>query len=761
MKQQRLKKLFLASVASLGILVSATAATITVNTVNNADFSPGVTNLWLAITMANTNGDFANTINFNIAGAGPHYLVTPQLVPGTLDGGYPVITNNNLTINGYTQPGSLANTNTILGSNTAALKVVIDSRALNYAAAPKVGANSMNIRLITGKTYGNIFEGYTPWSNADAAQFCIYQATNVNIKGLCFLNDYVPGLDGLNVASISLAAEYPTNWTEFPLSGDAGQFYPDYSLHVNGCWFNLQPDGATVVDGGYNAVRVMRHRAANNQGDFAGRWSPSDTVIGVGKNSANPRAEFNIIMSQADGVNIQGRRTRYCGNFFNVLANGMNQYFPDPQRDPGAPSTATVPTTSFIGGSYAGYDAIGTDGDGINDAEERNIFAGLPRKRSASTAQINHATGCYHMKVAGNYFGVAVDGITRWTNSSTPIRIGNRPTCPTNNIFGSDFDGVSDAIEANVICNNWPLDYWFQNQTTEPNLSFNINNVLSPYDQPGAPPETLNSDKQGENAEGTQYQFANSFLGNKLINNFTAPISPFACWREIGFPAPTGYFPPYTNVINYTAITYPGTPEEGATNFITVVNPVSSTRRLKGIFPLGKAPYTNVIVDVYVANAEGLINGAKFQTLTNTLPVWAQGESVLAYNLQADTAFDLDPATGAFNFNLSQYQIPAGTKVTVTASYAKAGQVGTYMAEMQTSRFSLPVSLVGVPNIVITSIVNNGNGTATITWTGGDAPYIVEKSTSVTSGGWTLATTTSSTSAIVPIDSTATFFRVQ
>ena len=56
--------------------------------------------------------------------------------------------------------------------------------------------------------------------------------------------------------------------------------------------------------------------------------------------------------------------------------------------------------------------------------------------------------GRTNMVIAGNYFGMAVDGITRFTNSmklfggfnsSTTVRI------------GSDFDGVSDDIEGNVI----------------------------------------------------------------------------------------------------------------------------------------------------------------------------------------------------------------------------------------------------------------------------------------------------------------------
>ena len=781
-----LKQLLLASLAGLAIAISAQGTTITVNTADNTDFGAGKTNLWLAIKMANTNGATANTINFNIPGTGPFYLVTPPLyvAGGTalaLGGGYPIITNHNLTIDGYSQPGAVANTNTILGTNTAKLMIVIDSRISNYTPdlehPVRIGGETMNYALITGKTYGDYTYGFPGFGESDAAQIGIFQATNVYIKGLCFLNDYVPGSEyGINLASIALGADYPTNWMNPPLTGPESWFYPEYALHVSGCWFNLMPDGKTVVDGGYNAVRVMRHKMASNEGDWAGRWSPSGTTVGVAKNSANPRAEFNIIMSQLEGTVIQGERTRYCGNFFNVRADGMTQYFPEPQRYPGSPSGTTVPTAAFIGGSRAGRDVIGTDGDGINDAEERNVFAGLPRKRANGCAQIDHQAGCWNIKVAGNYIGVAVDGVTRWTNSTSPFRFGNRPYCPTNCVFGSDFDGVSDALEANVICNNWPLDYWFEHPDYEPNLGEYYGNVLAPMYQYGAPPETLNDDAQGQHDEDyIILHWATSFRGNRLINNFTAPMSPFASSRDRG-NAPW-YFVSYAKS-NLVVQSYPftepyGTAEEGATNFVTVVNPSSSTRRLKGTFqlPMGAVtntqglvisnPFTNVIIDVYVANEEGLTNGAKFQTLTNILPVWAQGEKVLAYNLQADEAGDLDPATGAFNFNIAPYKIPAGTKVTVTASYARDGAVGTYMAEMHTSRFSLPVSLVAASPITITNIVNNGDGTGTINWTGGDAPYIIERSTDLASGVWEGIQTNATATATVSLADSKAFYRVQ
>jgi hypothetical protein len=756
--KRNLKSPVLAFVAGLAIAASAQAATITVNTADNTDFSAGKTNLWLAIKMANTNGAIANTINFNIPGTGPFYLITPPLyVQGgtalALGGGYPIITNHNLTIDGYSQPGAVANTNTILGTNTAKLMIVVDSRVSNYTPnlehPVRIGGETMNYALITGKTYGSAVNGYAGFTEADAAQIGIFAASNITIKGLCFLNDYIPGSEqGISLASIALGADYPYE------NPTAAHIYPDYNLHVCGCWFNLMPDGTTVVDGGLNAVTVRRHRAASSNSYLNGRWSPSAITVGVAKNSVNPRAEFNIIMSQAQSIAAQGERGRFCGNFFNVFADGMNQYFPEPQRYPGSPSGTTMPTEAFIGQNYAGYTVIGTDGDGVNDAEERNVMAGLPRKRANGCAQINHQCGCYNVKVAGNYIGVAVDGITRWTNSSTPFRFSNRPDTPTNCVFGTEFDGVSDDLEANLICNNWPLDYWFENQATEPVLSSYYAHQLAPMYQYGAPPETLNTDAQVG-------RLGNSFRGNKLINNFTAPMSPFASSRDRSNEP--WYWPSYSNAVTSTAFTAPnGTAEEGATNFVAVVDPTSSTRRLKGTFPLGIAPYTNVVIDVYVANEEGLTNGLKFLTLTNVMPAgWVQGESVLAYNLQADKVGDFDPATGAFNFNISPYNIPAGTKVTVTASYAVAGEVGTYMAEMDTSRFSLPVSLVAVSPITITSIANSGDGTGTINWTGGDAPYIVEQCTDLSVGNWVPVATNATPTITGPLGLAAAFYRVQ
>lgn len=758
-----LKLVPMTALALAGWLASAEAAIITVNTGDNTDFGPGKTNLWLAITTANTNGETTNTINFNIPGDGPHYLITPPW-DGSLAGGYPLITNHNLTIDGYSQPGAMPNTNTILGSNTAILKIVIDSREFRYGGGG-VGASTMNYALITGKTYGNPYDGVPYYGPNDAAQIGIYDARNITIKGLCFLNDRIAS--GPTVYSVALGADYPTNLlVDLVDAGDGSErthFYPDYNLHVAGCWFNLMPDGKTVVDGGHTGVRVMRHRSyypSGPNGYYWGRWSPSDITIGVAKDSPNPRAEFNIFISQAVQVALHGERNRYCGNFFNVLADGMTDYFPDPQTS----NPNLRATTAFIGETYAGYGVVGTDGDGVNDAEERNVMAGLPRRRANGVAQINYQSGCYHLKIAGNYVGVAVDGVTRWTNCTSFLRISTRPDTPTNIVVGTEFDGVSDDLEANVIANHWPLDYWFPSRDSQPVLGqapYSAYNQLSPRYQADAPTETMDTDKLGfsDDAGGPPGPFAVSFRGNKMMDQLTGPISPFASWRD-NSNVP-GYFPHFTNMVAGIPSSTPAYADEGKTNFITVVDPVSSTRRLKGTFPLGKDPYTNVVVDVYVANEDGLVHGAQFQTLTNILPVWVQSESVLAYNLLADTPTDLNPATGEFTFDIASYNIPAGTKVTVTAAYAKQGEIGTYMAEAHSTRFSLPVTLNAAAPITIASIVNHGDGTGTITWTGGDAPYVVEQRTNLTLGSWTPVAVVDTPSLTQPIAPGEAFYRIR
>src|SRR6266436_4387993 len=114
----------ISSICLIGLLAAAQPAPAAVITVNNKNFHAGITNLVTAISLLH-DGD---TIAFNIPNTTTtnHYLATPNTGSQI---GYPVITNHNITIDGYTQPGSSPNTNTILASNNAQIRIVLDSRS--------------------------------------------------------------------------------------------------------------------------------------------------------------------------------------------------------------------------------------------------------------------------------------------------------------------------------------------------------------------------------------------------------------------------------------------------------------------------------------------------------------------------------------------------------------------------------------------------------------------------------------------------------
>ncbi len=86
---------------------------------------------------------------------------------------------------------------------------------------------------------------------------------------------------------------------------------------------------------------------------------------------------------------------------------------------------------------------IGTNGDGVDDIGERNVFG-------------DYGWGVYinanpNMVIAGNYFGFGADGVT---DIGLSIAIYVRQSS-TNNLVGSNLDGVSDLIERNIIGNNY------------------------------------------------------------------------------------------------------------------------------------------------------------------------------------------------------------------------------------------------------------------------------------------------------------------
>lgn len=637
--------------------------TIIVNSAS-ADVVQGLTNLYQALSLVE-EGD---TIQFNIAGAGPHYLQTPV-------GGYPYITANNITIDGYSQPGAVPNTNPILAANNAQIKIVLDSRNGNATLMDFPG------------TTPNDDTGY---GDTEAAVLGVLQATNVTVRGVAILAQPLTGpTQDISVYGVSFA------------KGANG--------HLAGCWIGVDVNGTvTPFTAPADGVTGFRYRGRDENNVVTNTILVSGVTIGVAKTAANPRAEFNVITGvPAIPVILEGENQRFSGNFFGVLPTGNSDF-----------NVAMVPEYAgffegFIEVGRAGNNTlIGVDGDGVNDADERNVFGGT---LSPALQGYDHSIEFYsqtpgtNIVVAGNFIGVGVDGVTRFTNNVPAL---NAAGDTAQYRFGSDFDGVSDALEGNVVYNNWPA-------------SFVGDAVLKFFDE--------------LSATGVA-----SVRGNKLVNNYTPVVDPLQSGGEFI----TQY---YSRVL-----------ADAANGVLPVVDPATTVAVLKGTVPLNNAEYPVVVLDLYIVDEEGILTG---KTLDETLYPngWIQGKTYLG-TYMVDGPADLNPAAGAYEFNISGLGIAVGTPLTVAASYSQS-PAGTHDAVAITSNFSLPVpaqQASGGGQATITSVtVNAAQTELTITWTGGTPPYQLQRRSSLSSGAWANeGASDATTTRTVPVGSDPGYFQV-
>ncbi len=89
----------------------------------------------------------------------------------------------------------------------------------------------------------------------------------------------------------------------------------------------------------------------------------------------------------------------------------------------------------------AALNRVGTNGDNINDADERNVISG--NSNNGINANVNIVSANSNT-VAGNYIGTTFDGLSTVTNTGRGVRIA---TGSANNIIGTN--GSNDAFNAN------------------------------------------------------------------------------------------------------------------------------------------------------------------------------------------------------------------------------------------------------------------------------------------------------------------------
>jgi hypothetical protein len=162
--------------------------------------------------------------------------------------------------------------------------------------------------------------------------------------------------------------------------------------------------------------------------------SPNVTISGLAITRAT---RYGIFIQQgADGAHI-------WGNFFGTDATGLIA-----NGNAGA-GIAVDAGGALIGPATTGI-VIGTNGDNINDANEGNLICAATGGNGEGDGIIFWNT--QNSMIAGNYIGVTRNGTT---GSLGNVRNGILLTVSaSNNVIGTNGNGISDALEGNIIGNN-------------------------------------------------------------------------------------------------------------------------------------------------------------------------------------------------------------------------------------------------------------------------------------------------------------------
>src|SRR3990172_5292393 len=168
--------------------------------------------------------------------------------------------------------------------------------------------------------------------------------------------------------------------------------------------------------------------------------------IGTDGNGVGDLAERNIISgNRGAGVSISSSGNVVAGNYIGTDVTGTT-----------AVGNATFNDVFSAGVIlHSGNNRVGTNGNGIADAAERNVISG----NNFDGVKFN---GASDNVVAGNYIGTNAAGTAAIPNARFGVFAGSG----TNHRIGTDGNGIADEAERNVISGNTFTGVFVQNSST-------------------------------------------------------------------------------------------------------------------------------------------------------------------------------------------------------------------------------------------------------------------------------------------------------
>lgn len=203
----------------------------------------------------------------------------------------------------------------------------------------------------------------------------------------------------------------------------------------------LKNGANNIVAGNYFGVDATGTRILGNGTIYVD--GSHDNIIGTNGDGVSDELEGNVIAGGTYGFQINGAyNNRIGGNYIGLAADGHTPL--------GFQLDGLYMSTSY-------NNIIGTNGDGISDDLESNVIVANGAKGNGIL--LNYSSN--NNLIAGNIIGTNLDGnlISGFGGSGINVTSGN------SNIIGTNWDGISDELEENIIANNGyaPYHYWYEN----------------------------------------------------------------------------------------------------------------------------------------------------------------------------------------------------------------------------------------------------------------------------------------------------------
>ena len=218
-------------------------------------------------------------------------------------------------------------------------------------------------------------------------------------------------------------------------------------------------EGNLISGNHYGGVRITDSNSIHNviAGNYIGTNFDTSGQLGNGGAGITISGDLNLIGTNGDGVSDTFETNVISGNYtVGIQLNAFSAHVRGNYI--GTDSTGTIPLGNVYDGiminTMSSGNLIGTNGDGVADAFERNIISGNGIGLGGSAGiEINGDDNI----VAGNYIGTDVTGNSGLGNLQDGIQLSNSAS---GNLIGTDGDGVSDSIEGNLISGNGRVGIW-------------------------------------------------------------------------------------------------------------------------------------------------------------------------------------------------------------------------------------------------------------------------------------------------------------